>query len=231
MQFVYKLFRKKAEKTEVWLNERDLLLSTETDHPTLKIKVSRFIPHPEFNPLMNFNDISLIELSEPVDILKNHLRPICLPPSTKYEPTDYVTFGFTAGWGQMHFNSPKSDHLRHVEVPLISNRVCNEESEPYYRGRVTTHMMCAGDLHQGGPDACEWWLPSAYKIRGLRETKKMLCWQAQGTVADRCLLSIRNDTVSSGSWVGEWGAASHVNPVFIQEFQVSRKLLICSWGP
>lgn len=134
--------RKRAEKTEVWLNERDLLLSTETDHPTLKIKVERFIPHPEYNPLMNYNDISLIELSEPVDVLKNHLRPICLPIESNYEPTEHVSFGFTAGWGQTQFNGPKSDHLRHVQVPLITNKACNEESEPYYRGRVTSHMLC-----------------------------------------------------------------------------------------
>ena len=49
MNGIHKLlpfYRKKPEKTEVWLNERDLLLSTETDHPTLKIKVGRFLPHP-----------------------------------------------------------------------------------------------------------------------------------------------------------------------------------------
>jgi hypothetical protein len=147
--------RRKAEKTEVWLNERHLLLSTETDHPTLKIKVKRFRPHPEYNPLMNYNDISILELSEPVDVLKSYLRPICLPNNTSYEPTNYVASGFTAGWGQTQFNGPKSEHLRHVAVPLVTNKACNEQSEPFYLGRVTTHMMCAGDLLRGGPDACK----------------------------------------------------------------------------
>jgi len=153
--YTYIIHRRVAEKTEVWLNERDLLLSTETDHPTVKLRAAKFIPHPEYNPLMAFNDISLIQLSEEVDVSKSHLRPICIPTSEMYEPLADVSTGFTAGWGKTVFDGPKSDHLRHVDVPLIENKACNEESEPFYRGRITTHMICAGDLHKGGRDACK----------------------------------------------------------------------------
>jgi len=104
---------------------------------------------------MNYNDISLIELSEPVDVSKSYLRPICLPPSDSYEPTDYVATGYTAGWGQLMFNGPKSERLRHVEVPLVKNSDCTGMTVPYYNGRVTTHMVCAGDLVKGGRDACK----------------------------------------------------------------------------
>jgi hypothetical protein len=165
--------RKSAEKTEIWLNERDLLLSTETSYPTIKLKAKKFIPHPEFNPLMNFNDISLIELSEVVDISQSYLRPICLPTIETYEPLDYAEIGITAGWGQIAFDGPKSDRLRHVDVPLIENKACNEESEPYYRGRVTTHMICAGDLMKGGRDACKELYLEKLQICNFMQNKKL----------------------------------------------------------
>jgi len=80
--------RKRPQKTEVWLNERDFLLSTETENPTIKIKVAKLIVHPEYGPLSYYNDISLLELSESVDVTKTYLRPICLPENEEFDPLE-----------------------------------------------------------------------------------------------------------------------------------------------
>jgi len=76
----------------------------------------------------------------------------------------FLNFRITAGWGKLAFNGPLSNHLRHVDVPLLSNKQCAEESEPFYRTRIHTHIMCAGDLQKGGRDACPGGKKSSYEI-------------------------------------------------------------------
>ena len=46
-----------------------------------------------------------------------------------------------------------SDHLQHVMVSYVTNSVC---SSLYANARytITSAMMCAGDLSNGGEDSC-----------------------------------------------------------------------------
>ncbi|CAL8117670.1 unnamed protein product [Orchesella dallaii] len=142
--------RRKISQTEVWLNERNFLLVTDVDHPTLKIKAQRLIVHPNYNPIMNYNDISLVELSEHVQIEERYLRPICLPKDESYDLKEYA---YTAGWGRSK-KGPKSDKLRHVCLPLLSHEDCTEKTVHYYKTRVNEFMICAGDIKNGGRDSC-----------------------------------------------------------------------------
>lgn len=41
--------------------------------------------------------------------------------------------------------------LQEVKLPLINNSVCGGQG--WYRGRITSNMLCAGYEH-GGPDTC-----------------------------------------------------------------------------
>ncbi|ODN06574.1 Transmembrane protease serine 11A, partial [Orchesella cincta] len=143
--------RRQISQTEVWLNERNFLLVTDVDHPTIKIKALRLIVHPNYNPIMNYNDIVLVELSEHVNITERYLRPICLPRDQSYDEKEYA---FTAGWGQISRVGPKSDELRHVCLPLLSHADCINKTVSYYKNRVNEYMICAGDIKNGGRDAC-----------------------------------------------------------------------------
>lgn len=52
-----------------------------------------------------------------------------------------------SGWGTERFKGSAPLFLRQVEVPLITNTLCNI----LYRGQVTDRMFCAGYL-EGGKD-------------------------------------------------------------------------------
>ncbi|CAL8117672.1 unnamed protein product [Orchesella dallaii] len=143
--------KRKISETEIWLNERNFLLATDVDHPTLKIKAQRLIVYPNFNPIMFYNDISLVELSEHVQIDKSYLRPICLPKDTSYDLKEYA---YTAGWGRISYFGPKSDALLHVCLPLLTHEDCTEKTVHYYKTRVNDFMICAGDIKNGGKDSC-----------------------------------------------------------------------------
>ena len=147
------LYNIAVDKTEVWLNEHDVLLTTETNGETVKRQAIRFIPHPNYNRIMHFNDIALIELDEEVDVTDSRLRPICLPKDENINSTVNME-GITAGWGRTSFTGPKSDKLLKAKVPIISNEDCIKGSVPYYKKRVTDHNVCAGDLEKGGADSC-----------------------------------------------------------------------------
>jgi len=100
-----------VSKTEVWLNEHDILLSTETVGETIKRKALRFIPHPQYNRLLHYNDLALIELEEEVDITDSRLRPICLPKGDMGEDRGRSAHAIT-GNRQILPDSP-------IQIPLL----------------------------------------------------------------------------------------------------------------
>ncbi|XP_026068791.1 prostasin-like [Carassius auratus] len=114
----------------------------------LSRNVSQIILHPEYNHLLNDNDMALLRLSSPVTF-SNYIQPVCLAAegSTFNSDTMWVT-----GWG--HVNSgeslPSPQILQEVDVPVVGNSKCN----CLYKGSITDNMMCAGPL-EGGKDSCQ----------------------------------------------------------------------------
>lgn len=98
-----------------------------------------------------YHDISMVELETPIDIVQSSLRPICLPLDTAYETQE---FAYVAGWGWVADGGPKSNILKHTCLPLLQKDTCVTHSIDIYRKRLTDYMICAGDVKNGGPDAC-----------------------------------------------------------------------------
>ncbi|XP_021958690.1 trypsin-1 isoform X1 [Folsomia candida] len=140
----------KAEKIQVWLNEEDFRVEDETLTGTLRIDVEEIIMHQDYDRNKIKNDIALLKLAQPVDIV-NTIRPVCLPAdgSESYDNEKAIV----AGWGATEQGGSVSSTLQKVVVPIIPNKVCNWRT--LYLGQITDTQICAGELSSGGKDSCQ----------------------------------------------------------------------------
>ncbi|XP_054615682.1 trypsin-3-like isoform X2 [Dunckerocampus dactyliophorus] len=111
-------------------------------------QVAEVIPHEDYSPVNNDNDVALVRLTEPVDFT-DFIRPICLAAQDSDIPvgTDFIV----TGWGTIASGVPLPfpQTLQEVSVPVVSNADCNEAY-----GIITSNMICAG-LMEGGRDSCQ----------------------------------------------------------------------------
>uniref|UniRef100_A0A671MLZ8 Suppressor of tumorigenicity 14 protein homolog n=1 Tax=Sinocyclocheilus anshuiensis TaxID=1608454 RepID=A0A671MLZ8_9TELE len=122
---------------------RDQNIKDSVQKRTLK----NIITHPNYDSMTYDYDISLLELSDPLNFT-NTVHPICLPA-----PTHVFSAGsscFVTGWGTLREGGSVAQILQKAEVKVINDTVCNMVTE----GQVTSRMMCSGYL-TGGVDACQ----------------------------------------------------------------------------
>lgn len=128
------------------------LKSTEGDVSVIKFKVFskrvlKTIPHPDYNPPAQYNDIALIQLEKPVKF-EFYVRPACLKsrPGTTLKAT---------GWGQMEYLGEPSQVLQVVDLNPFPFEECrkifgnNRRKHP--RG-LQIGQFCAGG--SGKEDTC-----------------------------------------------------------------------------
>jgi hypothetical protein len=115
--------------------------------------VIQVIRHPAYNSYTFDSDIALIKLSSPV-IIGDGTNP----PDTKTAVIPLVpaaigslagTNAWATGWGRTSTGGSTSSELREVQLPIISNSVCNAR----YGGTITGNMLCAG-YDAGGKSTC-----------------------------------------------------------------------------
>ncbi|KAH8316523.1 hypothetical protein KR067_009576 [Drosophila pandora] len=119
------------------------------DH-RIQRSVTRVKVHELYNPWSFDNDIALLRLDQPVDVTNPRLRPICLP--VFYHSFDHEV-AIVTGWGSQREGGPASDTLREVEVVVLTQSECRNETS-YKPGQITDNMLCAGNTAEGGKDAC-----------------------------------------------------------------------------
>ncbi|XP_072250598.1 suppressor of tumorigenicity 14 protein homolog [Leuresthes tenuis] len=110
-------------------------------------KVKRIITHPNYNDFTFDYDISLLELTEPLEFT-NTIQPICLPSSSHIFPAGMPCW--VTGWGALREGGQKAQILQKASVKIINDTVCNVVTE----NQVTSRMLCSGFL-AGGVDACQ----------------------------------------------------------------------------
>uniref|UniRef100_A0A673M660 Zgc:123295 n=1 Tax=Sinocyclocheilus rhinocerous TaxID=307959 RepID=A0A673M660_9TELE len=112
---------------------------------------SRFINHPNFNISNPDNDIVLVQLSSSVTF-SDYIKPVCLAAAGSVFGGG--TESWVTGWGRLQPDGEVPDILQEVMIPIVNNSACANA----YGGvniSITSNMICAGLLNQGGKGACQ----------------------------------------------------------------------------
>ncbi|KAL1279184.1 hypothetical protein QQF64_025857 [Cirrhinus molitorella] len=99
--------------------------------------VRQVIQHPNFNLSTADNDIALVQLSSSVTF-SDYIKPVCLAAAGSV---------FAAG-------TAFPDILQEVMIPIVNNSACNN-SYAEVKINITSNMICAALLNQGGKGACQ----------------------------------------------------------------------------
>lgn len=132
--------------TNITLGGHNAADSSEEGRQSFNVK--QVILHPDFSPLTLQNDIGLIELAGSVQ-LNQYVATIGLVHPHERSLVDTNIKAVVSGWGTMGEASAMSATLQEVTVPLVDQKVCNQN----YHGAVQSGMVCAG-YAEGGKDAC-----------------------------------------------------------------------------
>ena len=83
--------------------------------------ISRVYSYADYDPSSYANDITLLRLSAPLNLVQSRIKPICLPPLNVRQPLDNVTM-VAIGWGATTSGSSQSSPiLRQVTLQSISH--------------------------------------------------------------------------------------------------------------
>ncbi|KAJ9582574.1 hypothetical protein L9F63_023080, partial [Diploptera punctata] len=98
------------------------------------------------NPMLQNNDIALLELTEmlPIDGLK--IAPI----EVRDTPVTAGTCCIISGWGRLHEDGDSSNILQYASVPILDTTECNY----LLTDEIGSGEICAGYL-SGGTDSCQ----------------------------------------------------------------------------
>ncbi|XP_055542185.1 proclotting enzyme-like [Wyeomyia smithii] len=128
----------------VRLGEYDFTQYNETR--SRDFRVTEIRSHVDFDPVTYENDIAILKLFRP-SLFNSYIWPICMPP------LDDSWAGYRAivvGWGTQFFGGPHSKVLMEVDLPIWSNKECQE----VYINRIFETSLCAGN-YEGGKDSCQ----------------------------------------------------------------------------
>ena len=101
-------------------------------------------------PVPEENDICMIKLRNPF-VLTENVNEVILP--RRWEEVPSGSMVTVTGWGRVRDDdSPLSDILEKVSVPVVSDRKCKKEYE--FVTEIARSMLCAG-FDDGGKDSCQ----------------------------------------------------------------------------
>nr|XP_029723870.1 serine protease grass-like [Aedes albopictus] len=125
---------------------------TDCAEPVEEFGIESFEYHHDFNRPRFSNDIGLIRLNRSV-IMKDHIKPICLPFLSELRNMAPLNKYIVTGWGTMENDNP-SDVLLQAVLPRVSNGACQERID---RSRLNIQLgskqMCAGGKNK--VDTCK----------------------------------------------------------------------------
>jgi hypothetical protein len=110
--------------------------------------VTQIIVHPSY--AFPYNDIALLKLASPVTIGGTGASKTAVVPLVSASIDDLATeMSWVTGWGNTESSPAFPEELYEVEVPIITNDLCNLSY-----GGIVPSMLCAG-YEDGGKDACQ----------------------------------------------------------------------------
>jgi trypsin len=114
-----------------------------------RVDVERVTTHPKFQSVGGGWDVAVLRLTTAV----NDIEPVAYM-RTKAEESTYAPPGAlttATGWGARSASGSNfPEELYKVRVPIVSRAACNGSGS--YDGEITSTMICAGLLGEGGKD-------------------------------------------------------------------------------
>ena len=137
------------ENIKVLIGDTTLAISNDTTRFIRSL--SQIIEHPNYDDVELSNDIAILVLSEPVDLLAYpNIKPACLPFCTRYTDPYFVgKSAIVSGWGTIGSGENSVSNLNEVEVEVFSKSDCGNHTS-----MMTPDMFCAGVM-AGGKDSCQ----------------------------------------------------------------------------
>ena len=111
-----------------------------------RLKVAEIHTNPQYDPSTMDHDFALLRLQSPQTMGQ------IVELADQSTQLDDGAKTCVTGWGATFEGGPGSIDLLGVEVPVVSNDVCNRPES--YGGDITDNMMCAG-REEGGVDSCQ----------------------------------------------------------------------------
>lgn len=111
--------------------------------------ISQIVIHPSYTQGAS-TDVALLKLTNPI----TNITPVALANTEVMQQSGYPgTTAMVSGWGNVSITGEEYPaKLMKVDVPLVSNEVCNRPES--YGGQVAATEICAG-FAQGGKDSCQ----------------------------------------------------------------------------
>ncbi|XP_056116460.1 trypsin-2-like [Rhinichthys klamathensis goyatoka] len=106
------------------------------------------INHPNYDGPSHDNDIALLQLSSSVNFT-DYIKPVCLAAAGSVFAGGAESW--VTGWGTLQAGGQASVILQEVMIPIVNNSACYNA----YGGGITSNMICAGLLNEGGKDSCQ----------------------------------------------------------------------------
>ncbi|XP_057642260.1 granzyme C-like [Chionomys nivalis] len=120
----------------VTLGAHNLMIKEKTQQA---IPVAKAIPHPDYYPMDNSNDIMLLKLEKKAKRTKA-VKPLNLPRrNVQVKPGDVC---YVAGWGRMAPEGDYSNTLQEVELTVQKDQECVSRFPRFYTKAIE---ICVGD--------------------------------------------------------------------------------------
>ncbi|KAM7299840.1 clotting factor G beta subunit [Ixodes scapularis] len=155
----------------------DVKISEESEDPPVQRNVTSVLVHPDYNERQHYADVALLILDRSA-LRQDLTRPLACLPNAAAEPDKDQAI--VLGWGHNAFGGRVQTHLQEVKVPLVANDVCNESYSSlqnyvreFPRG-INNDFVCAGNITEGGVDACQQDSGGPLVIRTTRNAEHVL---------------------------------------------------------
>lgn len=120
--------------------------------------ISRIVMHPQYDDSTINNDVAVVRLSNAAVFSSSVQTASIVSPNYVVPDGAIVTH---IGWGRIRVDGPASEQLRHVDINIINQELCAHRYDQLKAMQgyenwpvITSGMVCAGILDEGGKDAC-----------------------------------------------------------------------------